>query len=199
MIENPLENKFHRTIVGLDEAGRGPMAGPLVVAGVVFPDGYTNPELDDSKRLSEKKRERLFAVIKQDAVWYDIEFVDEQTIDMKNIYRADQEAMFQIAKAAPADIVLTDAMPLDGLQKHVESIIKGDHKSISIAAASILAKVSRDHYMYHLDALYPQYGFAKHKGYPTKQHKEALRRFGVLPCHRRSYAPVKEQLEPRLF
>ena len=107
--------------------------------------------------------------------------------------------MIEIAMAAPVSFVLTDAMKLPGVDKDVSAIIKGDHKSISIAAASILAKVSRDHYMQHLAVLYPQYGFAKHKGYPTKAHKAALKQYGVLPCHRKSYGPVKEALEIKLF
>lgn len=199
MIEHPLEWDHDQILVGIDEAGRGPMAGPLVVSGVVFPYGYENKELDDSKKLTEKKRESLFSLIKKDALWYNICFVDEPTIDQKNIYRACQDAMIEIALAAPVSIVLTDAMKLPGVDKNVYSIIKGDHKSISIAAASILAKVSRDHYMQHLDVLYPQYGFAKHKGYPTKAHKAALERYGVLPCHRKSYGPVKAALEIKLF
>ncbi len=199
MIEHPLERDYNETLLGIDEAGRGPMAGPLVVGGVVFPHGYENDLLDDSKKLSEKKREALFDQIKKDALWYSIQFVDEKTIDEKNIYRATQEAMFEIASQAPVDIVLTDAMPLPNLNKHIEAIIKGDQKSLSIAAASILAKVSRDRYMVELDKKYPEYGFAKHKGYPTKAHKEALNKYGVLDCHRRSYAPVQKALENRLF
>lgn len=199
MIEHPLELDYDRTLVGLDEAGRGPMAGPLVVAGVVFPNGYTNTALDDSKKLTEKKREALYSVIKEDALWYQILFVDEVTIDHKNIYAATQDAMTQIAGAAPVDLVLSDAMKLPKVAKEVVPIIKGDHKSISIAAASILAKVSRDHYMIKLDQLYPAYGFAKHKGYPTKAHKEALEKYGVLDCHRKSYGPVKKLLEYKLF
>lgn len=199
MIEHPLELDHSTVLVGIDEAGRGPMAGPLVVAGVVFPYGYQNEALDDSKKLTEKKREALYATIKEDALWYKIIFVDESTIDSKNIYKATKDAMYEIAQEAPANIVLTDAMPLDYLDKHVEAIIKGDHKSISIAAASILAKVSRDHYMIQLDKLYPEYGFAKHKGYPTKAHKEALQKYGVLDCHRKSYGPVQKELEVHLF
>lgn len=199
MIEHPLELDHSHPLVGLDEAGRGPMAGPLVVAGVVFPYGYVNQELDDSKKLTEKKRERLYSVIKKDALWYKIIFVDECTIDTKNIYVATRDAMKEIAELAPVDIVLSDAMKLPGLSKDVYSIIKGDHKSISIAAASILAKVSRDHYMVQLDKRYPEYGFARHKGYPTKAHKEALKKYGVLSCHRKSYGPVKDQLALTLF
>lgn len=199
MIEHPLELDHSRPLLGLDEAGRGPMAGPLVVAGVVFPYGYRNEQLDDSKKLTAKKREALFDQIQEDALWFQILFVDEETIDRKNIYKATQDAMIEIAQASPVDLVLSDAMKLPTVDKEVYPIIKGDHKSISIAAASILAKVSRDRYMIELDKQYPLYGFAKHKGYPTKAHKEALVRYGVLPCHRKSYGPVKEQLEYHLF
>ncbi len=199
MIEHPLELDYACSPVGIDEAGRGPMAGPLVVAGVIFPYGYENEQLDDSKRLTEKKRESLFSVIQQDALWYSIVYVDEATIDRKNIYAATQDAMFEIAQNAPTDLVLTDAMKLPGCIKEVHPIIKGDHKSISIAAASILAKVSRDHTMMELDRKYPQYGFAKHKGYPTKAHKEALKQYGPCPCHRHSYRPVRELEEIKLF
>ncbi len=199
MIVHPLELDFNQEIVGIDEAGRGPMAGPLVVAGVVFPYGYVNEELDDSKKLSEKKRERLFDIVKADALWYKIEIVDVETIDTKNIYRATQDAMHAIAQEAPTNLVLTDAMPLPRSKKEVSAIIKGDQKSLSIAGASILAKVTRDRIMVELDAQYPQYGFAKHKGYPTKAHKEALHTYGVLPCHRKSYAPVQKELENKLF
>ncbi len=199
MIEHPLELDYDCALLGLDEAGRGPMAGPLVVAGVIFPYGYTNQALDDSKKLTEKKREALYSQIKEDAMWYQIVFVDERTIDQKNIYRATQDAMLEIAKEAPTNLILSDAMKLPLASKKVYPIIKGDHKSISIAAASILAKVSRDHYMMKLDQMYPEYGFSKHKGYPTKAHKEALIQYGVLDCHRKSYGPVKEQLEYKLF
>lgn len=199
MIEHPLELDHDCELLGLDEAGRGPMAGPLVVSGVVFPKGYRNEALDDSKKLSEKKREALYSQIKEDALWYQILFVDEKTIDRKNIYAATQDAMTEIANASPCSLVLSDAMKLPRVKKEVYPIIKGDHKSISIAAASILAKVSRDHYMMTLDRMYPEYGFAKHKGYPTKAHKEALIQYGVLDCHRKSYGPVREQLEYKLF
>lgn len=198
MIEHPLELDYE-PFVGIDEAGRGPMAGPLVVAGVVFEEGYQNPDLDDSKRLTEKKREALYDTIINDASWFEIIYVDEPTIDTKNIYKATQDAMSEIAEQAPCDLVFTDAMKLPHVKKEVHDIVKGDQKSISIAAASILAKVTRDRYMAELDKQYPEYGFAKHKGYPTKQHKEALKKYGVLPCHRKSYQPVKEMMEIRLF
>ncbi|MBO4538527.1 MAG: ribonuclease HII [Erysipelotrichaceae bacterium] len=185
-------------VVGIDEAGRGPLAGPLVVAGVVFPAGYQSEEIYDSKKLTERKREELFPRIVEDALFYDIEIVDEKTIDELNILEATRQAMSRIALMAPCQIVLTDAMKLY-IDKPTIDIVKGDQKSVSIAAGSILAKVTRDHIMYRLDELYPQYGFRNNKGYPTKDHLEALEKYGVLDIHRRSYRPVMETLQGRLF
>lgn len=192
-----LENQFEQEAwsldqlaVGIDEAGRGPIAGPLVVAGVVFPKGYQNLEIYDSKKLGEKKREALYDVILEDALAFEIKIVSEREVDELNIYRATQKAMNEIAENLPAKIVMTDAMPLPHSNKCVHAIIKGDQKSTSIAAASILAKVTRDRIMVELDKKHPEYGFAKHKGYPTKAHLEALQKYGVLECHRKSYGPV---------
>lgn len=202
MIEQPLEKELWRTynsIVGIDEAGRGPIAGPLVVAGCVFEKGYWRPDIDDSKKLTEKKREQLFQVIQEDALWFSIVVISEKEIDQKNIYKATQDAMLTIAQSTDCAYCLTDAMKLPDYLKPYEAIIKGDSKSVSIAAASILAKVTRDHIMMELDQKYPEYGFKKHKGYPTKAHLEALEKYGVLPCHRKSYGPVKEKLEIKLF
>ena len=199
MIEHPLEKDFDKLLVGLDEAGRGPICGPVVIAGVVFAKGYENEALDDSKKLSEKKREKLYYQVIQDAIWYQILVVNEETIDRLNIYRATQKAMEMIAQEAPVELVLTDAMPLPALNKEVHDIVKGDQKSLSIAAASILAKVTRDHYMYKLDELYPQYGLKKHKGYPTKAHLAAIEEYGIQDFYRKSYGPVQKQLEIKLF
>lgn len=185
-------------LVGIDEAGRGPLAGPLVVAGVVFPKDYDTGEIYDSKKLTEKKREELFEIIKRDALFYDIEIVDEKTIDRLNILEATRQAMSTIALKAPVNVVLTDAMKLY-IDKEVIDLVKGDQKSGSIAAGSILAKVTRDHIMYELDKKYPEYGFARNKGYPTKAHLEALQTYGVLDVHRRSYRPVIEALQGNLF
>lgn len=198
---NEYEHQYwnvEQLLIGIDEAGRGPLAGPLVVAGVIFEKGYENPLIYDSKGISEKKREELFKVIIQDAKEYKIEIVTPKQIDEENIYRATQHAMNRIATALHADIVLTDAMPLPNQEKIVIDLIKGDQKSISIAAASILAKVVRDHIMFGYDILYPNYGFKKHKGYPTKQHIEALDTYGVLDIHRRSYGPVQRCLQIKL-
>ena len=185
-------------VVGFDEAGRGPLAGPLVVAGVVFPMGYQSDEIYDSTKLTERKREELFPRIIEDALFYDIEIVDVETIDRLNILEATRQAMSTIAMMAPAPIVLTDAMKLY-IDKPVIDIIKGDQTSVSIAAGSILAKVTRDHIMYRLDELYPQYNFRRNKGYPTKDHLKALEEYGVLEIHRRSYKPVMEALQGKLF
>ncbi|MCI5774347.1 MAG: ribonuclease HII [Erysipelotrichaceae bacterium] len=188
---NEYEKKYYPSLVmGIDEAGRGPIAGPLVVAGVVFPSGYQNEQIYDSKQLSEAKREKLYDIIIKDALAYQIIIVDEKTIDQLNIYQATKKTMETIARSLDATICLTDAMPLDGVDKVVEAIVKGDQKSVNIAAASILAKVTRDRLMKEYDQQYPQYGFAKHKGYPTKQHLAALEAFGPCLIHRHSYGPV---------
>lgn len=202
MLDRPLEHDYwdqNQSVLGMDEAGRGPIAGPLMVAGVIFPKGYHNELIDDSKKLSEKKREALFKTIIQDALYYQILVVDEKTIDKKNIYRATQEAMMEIANKVQCDFVLSDAMPLPDIDKPFQAIVKGDQKSLSIAAASILAKVTRDRWMKKLDEMYPQYGLAKHKGYPTKAHIEALNQYGLQDFYRRSYGPVKKLEEIRLF
>lgn len=202
MLDRPLEHDYwdhNQSVLGMDEAGRGPIAGPLMVAGVIFPKGYQNELIDDSKKLSEKKREALFKTIIQDALYYQILVVDEKTIDKKNIYRATQEAMMEIVNKAQCDFVLSDAMPLPDIDKPYQAIVKGDQKSLSIAAASILAKVTRDRWMKKLDEMYPQYGLAKHKGYPTKAHIEALNQYGLQDFYRRSYGPVKKLEEIRLF
>lgn len=179
-------------IVGIDEAGRGPIAGPLVVAAVAFPPGYFHEEIYDSKKLSDKKRRALFQDVIHQAKEYHIAIIEPAIIDELNIYRATQNAMQTLSEQfSMADGVLTDAMPLPGNTKDVISLVKGDQKSVSIAAASILAKVTRDCIMEAYDKQYPQYGFARHKGYPTKAHIEALHTYGVVKgLYRESYGPV---------
>ena len=199
--ENKYENEYWsqgKLVVGLDEAGRGPLAGPLVVAGVVFPEGYDSGDINDSKQLTEKKREALYDIIIRDALFYEIKIVEPEEIDRLNILEADRKAMTEIALKAPVDIVLTDAVDLY-IDKKVISLIKGDTLSCNIAAASILAKVTRDRIMYEYDRIYPEYGFARHKGYGTKAHLEALEKYGVTPIHRHSYRPVFEAMQDRLF
>ncbi len=188
----------HELVMGLDEAGRGPLCGPLVVAGVVFNEGYHNDDIYDSKKLSEKKREALYEVIVKDAAYYMIEVVEPKIIDELNIYQATKRAMEKIAMSHPCHFILSDAMPLD-INKDVVALVKGDQKSISIAAASILAKVTRDHIMYELDAKYPQYELAKHKGYPTKRHLELLETYGLQDFYRLSYGPCARAKQTKLF
>lgn len=182
-------------IVGVDEAGRGPLAGPVVAGAVIFPRAYINKDINDSKALSLKKREELFKIIKRDAIAYGIGIVSPEKIDEVNIYEATKIAMNEAIKNLnhKYDLILTDAMPLKGLESEVIPIIKGDAKAINIAAASILAKVTRDHIMDELDEKYPEYGFKKHKGYGTKLHLDALKQYGPIEgIHRFSYRPVYE-------
>lgn len=198
--ENEFYKKGCKHIAGVDEAGRGPLAGPLVVASCILPEGYDNPCIDDSKKLTEKKREELFLLIKEVAVDYYINIVDVETIDSKNIYQATKDAMKECVerlKVEP-DAVLTDAMPLVNMKMEVMDLIKGDAKSQSIAAASILAKVTRDHIMYELDEKYPMYDFKNNKGYGTKKHIAALNEYGFREIHRKSYEPIKSMVNEQL-
>lgn len=190
---NDYEHQYwplNELVLGIDEAGRGPLAGPLSVAGVILPIGYENPDIYDSKALSDKKKDYLYDLIMEEALWFEIAEVSESDIDRYNIYRADQMAMKDIALHAEAKIVLTDAMPLEIEGKTVIDIVKGDQKSISIAAGSILAKVTRDRIMKKYDSMYPVYGFARNKGYPTKEHLAAIEAHGITPIHRKSFGPV---------
>lgn len=187
-----------KLVIGIDEAGRGPLAGPLVVAGVIFPKDYISEEIYDSKQLTEKKREQLYEVIVKDALYYDVVIVEVETIEKLNILEATRWGMSEIAKKANVDIVLTDALKLD-IDKEVVDIVKGDQKSISIAAASIVAKVTRDRIMYQMDEKYPQYNFKNNKGYPTKQHFKALDKYGITEIHRKNYKPVIEAMQSKLF
>ena len=199
---NQYENLYwdkNQYVIGIDEAGRGPLAGPVVVAGVIFPIGYDSKDIYDSKKLSLKKREELYKVILEDALYYNIQIVDEKDVDKYNIYQATKMANERIVLDSKCQVVLTDAMKLQLENYTVYPIIKGDQKSCSIAAGSILAKVTRDHIMDEYDAIYPQYGFKKHKGYPTKAHLQALQQYGPCPIHRLSYGPVMESNQLTLF
>ena len=189
----------HKFIVGLDEAGRGPIAGPLVVAACILPVDYDNPLIDDSKKISEKKRELLFEEIKKVSLDYSIEILEIEEIDKLNIYKASKTGMERCLKKLthPYDVALTDAMPID-CSVPFEAIIKGDAKSQSIAAASILAKVTRDHLMLELAKLYPEYDLENNKGYGTKKHLEAIEKHGILPIHRTTYEPIKSKLVEQL-
>lgn len=194
--ENTYENAWwsegKQAIVGIDEAGRGPIAGPLVVAAVSFPVGFHHDTIYDSKKVSEKKRKQLFKEIIALAQEYHILIIEPKVIDEKNIYRATQWGMQELVnKFHNVDAVLTDAMPLPECSYPMESLVKGDQKSVSIAAASILAKVVRDNIMEAYDVQFPMYGFKKHKGYPTKAHIEAMQQYGVIDkLYRYSYGPV---------
>lgn len=194
--ENKLYNLGINNIGGVDEVGRGPLIGPVVAACVVLPKGFVLEGLTDSKKLSEKKRELFYDYIVKNSI-YGIGIIDADIIDEVNIYEATKLAMLEAIKKVREQVnlehVLIDAMPLD-LDIDTTSIIKGDAKSISIAAASVVAKVTRDRMMYELDDLYPNYGFKSHKGYPTKKHIEAINKYGLIPGYRKTYGPVKEIL-----
>ena len=198
------ESKYYEKgltlIAGSDEAGRGPLAGPLVVAACILPKGYQHELINDSKKLTDKKRRMLYETIKKDALAYHIEVIDIETIDKINIYQASKLGMKICLEklSIKPEAALLDAMNLD-MGYPVESIIKGDEKSLSIAAASILAKVYRDDLMIEYSKEYPQYQFDKNKGYGTKVHLEALDKYGITPLHRKTYEPVKSMLLPTLF
>ena len=187
--ENDLYSRGARYIAGVDEVGRGPLAGPVVTAAVILPADFDVLGVDDSKKLSEKKREELFDVIRERAVCYAIGMVDEKRIDEINILEATKEAMVQAVGGLSLrpDHVLIDALTLAEVDIPQTGIVKGDASSVSIAAASILAKVTRDRMMVEYDSRYPGYGFAQNKGYGTKAHYEGLDRQGVSPIHRRSF------------
>ena len=196
--ENELYEKGYNYIGGIDEVGRGPLIGPVVTACVVLPKDFILEGLTDSKKLSEKKREQYYDYIIEHAISYGIGIISPTRIDEINIYEATKEAMYMAYKEAnkkvKIDYILIDAMPLE-LDVPNTSIIKGDSKSISIAAASVVAKVTRDRMMYELDKKYPEYGFSSHKGYPTKKHIEAISKYGLIDGYRKTYGPVKEVLE----
>lgn len=182
-------------IAGVDEAGRGPLAGPVVAAAVILPKGLVIEGVNDSKKLSEAQRERLFDEIKEKALAYGISSVDEKYIDEVNILNATKRAMTEALKQLEpsADCILLDAVRLENIETKQVPIIKGDSLSLSIAAASILAKVTRDRLLTEYDSQYPQYGFAAHKGYGTAQHISAIKKFGLCPIHRISF--VKNFME----
>lgn len=181
-------------IAGIDEAGRGPLAGPLVIGAVILPHNIAIHRLNDSKRLSDKQRQSIYKEIKSVALAVEFIVVDIETIDQINIYQATIQGMYQIIKnlMVKPQAVLVDAVPLPKLSVPHRSIIGGDGLSASIAAASIIAKVERDRIMTELDMQYPKYGFAKHKGYGTKEHLEAITKYGPCPIHRKSFHPVKQ-------
>lgn len=196
--EKELNKQGINIIAGVDEVGRGPLIGPVVAACVVLPKKFKLEGLNDSKKLSEKNRDKYYDYIKRHALAYGVGIISPERIDEINIYEATKEAMKQAInetnKQLKLEHVLIDAMKLD-IDIPTTSIIKGDAKSISIAAASVIAKVTRDRMMYELDEQYPQYGFKNHKGYPTKKHLEALSQYGLINGYRKTYGPVKKIIE----
>lgn len=192
--EEQLEDLGIKYIAGVDEVGRGPLAGPVVVAAVILPLNLRIKGINDSKKLSAKKRDELYKIILNEALAVNVSFIDEKVIDEINIYEATKKGMLEAIaglKIKP-EHVLIDAMPLRELDIPHTSIIHGDALSASIGAASIIAKVTRDEYMDKMDIKYPNYGFKHHKGYCTKEHLEALDKYGPCDIHRKSFAPVKK-------
>lgn len=192
--EEQLEDLGIKYIAGVDEVGRGPLAGPVVVAAVILPLNLRIKGINDSKKLSLKKRNELYKIILNEALAVNVSFIDERVIDEINIYEATKKGMLEAIsglKIKP-EHVLIDAMPLRELAIAHTSIIHGDALSASIGAASIIAKVTRDEYMDIMDIKYPNYGFKHHKGYCTKEHLEALEKYGPCEIHRKSFAPVKK-------
>ena len=190
-IEEHIHNEEkYKYVCGIDEAGRGPLAGPVVVASVIMPQESMIQGVNDSKKVSEKKREILFDKIKEEAISYGIGIVWQDEIDEINILEATKKALTESLKELKVkpDVILVDALTkINTLGIEYRSLIKGDAKVYSIAAASILAKVTRDRIMREMDEIYPQYGFSKHKGYGTAYHMQAIREYGLCPIHRRSF------------
>lgn len=193
--EQELYNNGVKYIGGVDEVGRGPLIGPVVTACVILPSNFKLEGLTDSKQLSEKKRNEYYKYIKENSLACEVGIIGPEKIDEVNIYEATKLAMYEainkVKQKHKLDHVLIDAMKLD-LDIPSTSIIKGDALSISIAAASVIAKVTRDQMMYELDEKYPEYGFKNHKGYPTKKHIEAIKKYGLIEGYRKTYGPVKE-------
>lgn len=198
--EEELYDTGFQAICGVDEAGRGPLAGPVVVAACILPPFLRIEGINDSKQLTSKKRQELYKRIMKEALDYNIVFISVEEVDELNIYQATKKGMLEAIrglKLSP-DYVLIDAMPLNELEISHESIIHGDARCASVAAASILAKVTRDNYMEKMDIKYPNYGFKKHKGYGTKLHFEALEKYGPCPIHRKTFFPVSKYYSKQL-
>ena len=194
--EKALYEAGYRSIAGVDEAGRGPLAGPVVAAAVMLHRSISIPGVDDSKKLSESRRESLYEEIAQKSAGYGVGIVSGETIDRVNILRASLEAMKLAVLELPIepDFLLVDGPYLPDIDLPMKALCHGDSLSLSIAAASIVAKVTRDRIMRKLDKTYPQYGFVHNKGYPTAEHLAALDKFGPCEIHRRSFGPVRERL-----
>jgi ribonuclease HII len=191
--ENKWRAQGYKYIAGVDEVGRGPLAGPVVAAAVILPKDFFLPGIDDSKKLSEKKRNEYDLIIRREAIAVSVAMIDAGEIDTINIYEATKKAMLAAiaSLASKPEVLLIDAMKLE-TPFVVESIIKGDAKSISIAAASIVAKVARDNLMVKLTSEFPEYGFERNMGYGTKEHILAIQKHGITAYHRKSFAPIKD-------
>ena len=189
-IEEKLYEQGNKYICGIDEAGRGPLAGPVVVAAVIMPKDSMIEGVNDSKKISEKKREKLYEEITSTAIVWGVGIIDQKEIDKINILNATKKGLTTALKELEIkpNLILVDALTnIDTLGITYQSIIKGDAKCYSIAAASIIAKVTRDRIMRQWDEIYPEYGFEKHKGYGTKLHIEAIKEYGICPLHRKSF------------
>ncbi len=188
--ENDLRNKGYKYICGIDEAGRGPLAGPVVVASVIMPENSMIEGVNDSKKVSEKKREKLYDLILEEAISYGVGIIGQDEIDEINILNATKKGLTTSLKelTQKPDLIIVDALThIDTLGTPYESIIKGDAKCYSISAASIIAKVTRDRIMREWDKIYPQYGFAQHKGYGTSAHINAIKEYGPCILHRKTF------------
>jgi len=193
------ENRHTGPVVGVDEAGRGPLAGPVVVGAVILPEGFSHEKINDSKKLSEKMRERIYdELLEEGDLQWAVSVVEAEEIDEINILKATHAGMARCVEALKVKpgMVLIDGLPVPNYPFPHEGIVKGDSKSLSIATASIFAKVTRDRIMREAAKSYPEYGFERHKGYGTKAHMEALTRHGPCPLHRRSFQPVAQLTLP---
>ena len=187
-------------IAGVDEAGRGPLVGPVVAAGVILPQNYHLEGLNDSKQLTEKKREYYYQILQKEALSIGVGIVSASEIDKINILEASRKAMYMAIDnlAIRPEYILSDAMNLNDIDIPSRPIIHGDALSLSIAGASVIAKITRDHIMYELDKKYPEYNYKKNKGYPTKEHLELIKKYGITEEYRMTYKPVKLILEEKV-
>lgn len=188
-LESDLHAQGYGTLCGVDEAGAGPLAGRVYAAAVILPQGWDHPYLNDSKRVTPRRRDLLYEAITQEALAWSVAWAEPEEIDAINILQARMLAMERAIQglSIPPDLALIDGNRSAGITAPNQTVVKGDSKSASIAAASILAKVCRDRHMVEMDRQYPQYGFAKHKGYPTKLHYQRLRQYGPCPIHRKTF------------
>jgi ribonuclease HII len=200
IFEQKYRSRGLKLIAGVDEVGRGPLAGPVVAAAAILPEDFYLSGIDDSKKLSEKRREEYFQIIQENAIAVGIGIIPPEVIDDINIYEATKKAMNHAVNTLNVlpEVLLIDAMKLSSPFME-ESIIKGDAQSISIAAASIIAKVTRDRMMKMYDEHYPEYRFGQNMGYGTKEHLDAIEKYGVTPIHRKSFSPIKEIVSIDLF